>query len=62
MTMVNRAIKQVALIPIHESVTAPGAAYLLLQWVVQCYGMPQKVIADRNPCFMSTFGSNSSRG
>ena len=55
MTVVDRATKWVTLIPMHESVTAAGAADLFLQWVVQCYGMPQEVIADRDPHFMSAF-------
>ena len=41
MTVVDRATKRVTLIPVHESVTAAGAADLFLQWVVWCYGMPQ---------------------
>ena len=55
MTVVDRATKRVTLIPMHESVTAAGAADLFLQWVVRCYLMPQEVIADRDPRFMSAF-------
>ena len=55
MTVVDRATKRVTLIPVHESVTAAGAADLFLQWVVRCYGMPQEVIADWDPHFMSAF-------
>ena len=55
MTVVDRATKRVTLIPMHESVTAAEAANLFLQWVVQCYGMPQEVIADWDPHFMSAF-------
>ena len=46
MTVVDRATKRVLLIPIHEGVTAAEAADLFLQWIVQCYGMPQEVISD----------------
>ena len=55
MTVVDRATKRVTLIPMHESVTAAGAANLFLQWVFRCYRMPQEVIADRDPYFMSAF-------
>ena len=55
MTVVDRATKWIILIPIHESVTAAGADNLFLKWVVQCYGMPQKVIEDRGPHFISAF-------
>ena len=55
MTVVDRATKWVTLMPMHESVTAAGAADLFLQWVVQCYGMPQEVIVEWDPWFMSAF-------
>ena len=55
MIVVDRAIKQVTLIPVHESVTATGAADLFLQWVVWCYGIPQEFIADWDPLFISAF-------
>ena len=53
--VMDRAAQQVTLIPMHERMTTAGAAYLFLQWVVQCYGMPQEVIADRDPHFISVF-------
>ena len=37
MTVVYRATKLVILIPMHENVTAAGAADLFLPGVVQCY-------------------------
>ena len=55
MTVVDRATKWVTLIPMHESVTAARAANLFLQWVVWYYGMPQEVIVDGDPCFISAF-------
>ena len=55
MNMVDRATKWVILILTHESVNAAGAAELFLQWVVRCYGMPQEVIADRDPYIISDF-------
>ena len=55
MPVVNRATKRVTLIPMYESVTAAKAADLFLQWVVRCYRVPQEIIADRDPHFMSTF-------
>ena len=36
MNVVDRATKQVTLIPNHEGLTAAGAADLFLQWAVQC--------------------------
>ena len=55
MNMVDRAAKWVTLMPVHKSVTATGAADLFLKWVLQCYGMPQEVIADWEPYFTSAF-------
>ena len=55
MTVVDRATKQVTLIPTHESVPASGAADLFLQWVMQCYGMLQEILLDHDPCFISAF-------
>ena len=54
-TLVDRATKRVILIPMHESMTAAGAADLFLQWVVWCYGMPQEAISDWDPHFMFAF-------
>ena len=55
MPVVDRAMKWVAPIPVHESLTTEGAADLFLQWVVQCCGMLQLIIADHYPLFMSAF-------
>ena len=55
MTVVDRVTKWVTLIPIHESVTAAGAADLFLLWVVWCYRMPQEIITELDPSFISAF-------
>ena len=55
MTMLERATKRITLLPVHENVTAAVAAVLFLQWVFWCYRMPQEVISDWNPSFMSVF-------
>ena len=54
-TVVDRATKRVILIPIYKSVTAAGAFNLFMQWVVQCYRIPQEVIVDWELHFMSAF-------
>ena len=55
MTVVDRATKRVTLCPVHESITAPQAADLFLHHVVRTFGMPKRIIADRDPRFMSHF-------
>ena len=55
MTVVDRATKQVTLVPMYENVTAAKTANLFLQWVVRCHRMPQEVIACQNPWLMSIF-------
>ena len=57
MTVVDRATKRVTLTPVNESVTAKEAADLFLDRVVRLYGVPCKIVSDRDPRFLSAFWS-----
>jgi hypothetical protein len=47
--------KAVRFIPCTEAITAEGTAQLFLQKVFCHYGLPTKIISDRDPRFMSKF-------
>ena len=47
--------KAVILIPCKETITAEGVAALYIQHVFSRYGLPSKVISDRDPRFASKF-------
>ena len=55
MTVVDRATKRKTLVAVHESITAVEAADLFLLWVVRPFSVPQEIISDRDPRFMSRF-------
>ena len=55
MTVVDRATKRKTLVAVHEGITAVEAADLFLLWVVRPFGVPQEIISDRDPRFMSRF-------
>jgi hypothetical protein len=42
-------------IPCNETIDANGVADLYLKNVFVQYGLPSKVICDRDPCFISRF-------
>ena len=42
-------------IPCQETINANGVANLYLRQVVPCFGLPSKVISDRDPRFVSRF-------
>ena len=47
--------KAVILIPCRETITAEGVAGLYVKHVFTRYGLPSKIISDRNPRFASKF-------
>ena len=55
MTVVDRANKCVVLTPVHDSITAPHAADLFLQYIVRIFCMPKCIFSDHDPLFMSHF-------
>lgn len=55
MTVVDHATKQKTLVAVHEGITAVEAADLFLLWMVRPLGVPQEIISDRDPQFMSQF-------
>ena len=55
MTVVDRATKRKTLVAVHEGITAVEAADLFLLWAVRPFGVPQEIISDRDPRFMSRF-------
>ena len=55
MTVVDCATKQKTLVAVHEGITAVEAADPFLLWVVRPFGIPQEIISDRDPRFMSHF-------
>jgi Integrase zinc binding domain len=47
--------KAAILIPCNESITAEGMAELYARHIVPHYGIPTRVISDRDPCFRAAF-------
>ena len=57
LTIVNQGCLRAAVfLPCNTSITGPGIAQLYLENVYRWFGLPTKVISDRDPCFTSHFG------
>jgi hypothetical protein len=57
LTIVDQGCSRVAVfLPCSTSIIGPGIAQLYLNHIYPWYGLPQKVISDRDPQFMSHFG------
>ncbi len=55
LTVVDRFSKYVTLIPCMTSATAVDIATLFFEHVVCVFGMPSKIVCDRDPKYMSHF-------
>ena len=42
-------------IPCREEISVKGVAQLFISYVFRHYGLPRKIISDRDPCFASCF-------
>ena len=47
--------KAAIFIPCNETIKGPGVAKLYLEHVFAHYGLPRKIISDRDPCLASSF-------
>ena len=57
-TIVDRYSKYVVFVPTVDTISAPDVAELFLEnWVCR-FGMPKKIISDRDPRFNSGFWSS----
>ncbi len=55
MTIVCKLSKMIRLIPISHTITAPETAMKFKEVIYRNHGLPQKIISDRDPIFMSKF-------
>jgi hypothetical protein len=53
--MDHNCSKALILIPCNKSITAEGTAELYAKYIVPHYGIPTRIISDRDPCFHTTF-------
>ena len=57
LTIVNQGCSHAAIfLPCHTTITGPGVAQLYFDNVVWWFGLPSKIISDRDPRFTSQFG------
>ena len=57
LTIVDHGCTHAALfLPCHTTITGPGIVQLYLEHVYRWFGLPTKVISDRDPRFTSHFG------
>ena len=57
LTIVDQGCSRAAVfLPCHTTITGPGVAQLYFDNVVRWFGLPSKVISDRDPRFTSQFG------
>jgi hypothetical protein len=62
LTIVDHGCSQGAIfLPCSTTITGAGIAKLYLENVFQWFGLPQKIISDRDPHFTSHFGKNITR-
>ena len=55
LNVVDHLSKMIRLIPLPEKVDAPFVAKAFREHVYRNHGLPQVIISDRNPIFMSRF-------
>jgi hypothetical protein len=57
LTIVDHGCSRAAVfLPCSDTITGPGIAQLYLDNIYRWFGLPSKVISDRDPCFTSHFG------
>src|SRR6267142_6381196 len=57
LTIVDNGCSRAAIfLPCSDTITGPGIAQLYLDNVYRWFGLPTKMISDRDPCFTSHFG------
>jgi hypothetical protein len=57
LTIVDHGCSRGAIfLPCYTTITSAGIAKLYLENIFQWFGLPQKIISDRDPCFTSHFG------
>jgi transposase InsO family protein len=63
LTIVDHGCSRAAIfIPCKTTITGPGVAQLYIRYVYQWYGLPQKIISDRDPRFTSHFAKALAEG
>jgi hypothetical protein len=63
LTIVDHGCLQAAIfLPCSSTITGAGIAQLYLEHVFQWFGLPQKIISDRDPCFTSHFAKELTKG
>jgi hypothetical protein len=55
LTITDTFSKASILIPCNETIDATGVAQLYANYVLPHYGLPLRIISDRDPCFTSSF-------
>jgi hypothetical protein len=56
LTIVDQGcLKAAKFIPCHKTIDGPGVAHEYLKHLVPWFGIPKRIISDRDPCFMSHF-------
>jgi hypothetical protein len=59
LTIVDHGCSRAAIfLPCNTTITGPEIAQLYLEHVFQWFGLPQKIISDRDPQFTSHFGKS----
>jgi Integrase zinc binding domain len=63
LTIVNHGCLRVAIfLPCSTTITGAGIAQLYLEHLFQWFGLPQKIISNRDPCFTSHFAKELTKG
>jgi RNase H-like domain found in reverse transcriptase/Integrase zinc binding domain/Chromo (CHRromatin Organisation MOdifier) domain len=63
LTIVDHGCSQAAIfLPCSTTITGAGITQLYLEHLFQWFGLPQKIISDRDPCFTSHFARELTKG
>src|SRR6266576_4157108 len=56
LTIVDQGcLKAAKFIPCHKTINGPGVAHEYLKHLMPWFGIPGRIISDRDPCFASHF-------